>query len=112
MWFQRRLDNLKDEVIASLTSPENIQAITNLIPKKPALATLTEGVTEEPSVPTGPLCTSFEVNFLVAPVPAVVAGTSTTRVRKCSNVRVKTSKGRYTTKRVCRYVTVKKTTKR
>lgn len=108
-WFEGKLTNLRSDIIAGFTSPESIQAITNLLPKKPAMATVTEGVTEEPSVPTGPLCTSFDVSFLVAPAPVAVAGASTTRVRRCSNVRVKNSKGRYYTKRVCRLVTVKTT---
>lgn len=106
-WFAGKLDNLQRNIIAGFTSPESIQAITNLLPKKPAVATTTEGVTEEPSVPTGPLCTSFEANFIVTNPPVAVAGATLRKVRRCSNVRVKTKTGRYTTKRVCRTVTIR-----
>ena len=101
-------DWLKETLLGAVT-PELIQGLTSLFPKIPVVNTPKEGSLEEPSVPTGLLCTSFEANFLVLPQPVAVAGKTVTR---CRNVRVRISKTRYRTKRVCSKVAVKPVVKK
>ena len=108
-----RLKLFTSDLIAGFTTPQAITAITALFPKAPEFAVATNGKATVPQAETGPLCTGFNIGYLVIPAPAaVLAATSTRTVTKCSYKRVKV-KGKSVKKRVCTKVAVKAaTTKR
>ncbi|MFN8052722.1 MAG: hypothetical protein U0Q22_14845 [Acidimicrobiales bacterium] len=108
-WLDGRLNLLKTDLVAGLTSPATITALTSLFPKTPEFAVTVNGKPTVPQTETGPLCSAFTIGYFVVRPPAVVQGASITRyktVTKCSYKRVKV-KGKYVKKKVCSKVRVK-----
>ncbi|MEZ5321185.1 MAG: hypothetical protein R2698_03725 [Microthrixaceae bacterium] len=98
--------NLKAALLSNLTNPATLTALTAMFPKPPVVAVTTTGKPTVAAHPTGPLCTQFNIGYLVIPRPAPVRvrGIHQTRVRRvCSTRRVKV-KGHWVRKKVCRTV--------
>jgi len=102
---------VKADLLAGLTSPATITALTSLFPKTPEFAVAVTGKPTVPQTETGPLCSNFTIGYFVIPNPAntSVLGKSITRtklVTKCTTKRVKVH-GRIVKKKTCRKVRVK-----
>lgn len=65
--LQKFFDRLPDAVLPTLLSnidlPEAVRQLPRIFPQPPAFDTKTLGLVTIPDAPTGPLCTSFQVQF-------------------------------------------------
>ena len=103
---------LKADIIAGATTPAAIKTVTGLFPKAPEVQTTVDGKAPIAEGTTGPMCSRFDVGYLILRPQAAVQGATQFRAPAKSKVVCKTQRvkvrvkvnGKYRTKMVTKKV--------